>query len=218
MIDWTLYLVTDPQLGGGREKIADIVSSAIDGGVSVVQLRDKTADDASFTAQALHLKGICDAHGVPLFINDRLAVAREVGTHLHIGQGDISYLEARAALPQHLMIGLSIDAPDQLDDCIHDCTAAGVTAPAVIGIGPVQATATKPDAVAPLTVAGVAAIAAKSRALGIASVAIGGVGTSNAASLAHTLIDGLCVVSAIMAAASPAQSAQELRRIWEENR
>ncbi len=214
MIDWSLYLVTDPVLGGGPQNVPDIVAAAIAGGVGVVQLRDKTTDDASLIAQAHLLKEICDAHGVPLFINDRLDVALEVGTHLHIGQGDTDYVHARTVLPEYLMLGLSIDRQNQIDDCVADCAAAGVAPPSVIGVGPVRQTATKPDAAAPLGVSGVAAIAARAGELGIASVAIGGVDPSNAALLAATPVNGLCVVSAIMAAPSPTAAAAELRGIW----
>lgn len=215
MSNFTLYLVTDPALGGSREAVAEIVRSAIAGGATTVQLRDKELDDAAFLEHARELKSVTDAAGVDLFVNDRLAVATELGIHLHIGQTDIPYLQARQVLPDQLMVGLSIENLNQLEDVIEQSKAAGVRLPDVIGIGPVQATATKPDHAAVLGVSGVAEIAARAREVGIASVAIGGVNPADVAKLAATDIDGICVVSAVMAAADPQAAALELRQAWD---
>ncbi|BAC18401.1 phosphomethylpyrimidine kinase [Corynebacterium efficiens YS-314] len=218
MTDFSLYLVTDPHLGGGPERVAGIVEDAINGGVTVVQLRDKDADEQTFREHAMELKRVCDRLGVPLFLNDRFAVAAELSCHVHIGQGDLPYVQARRQLPGHLMIGLTIETMDQLETVIADCTRAGIALPDVVGLGPVQATDTKPDAPQAVGVDGVAAMAKVARAHGIASVAIGGVGLANAADLARTGVDGLCVVSAIMAAPSPAEAARELLDVWEAGR
>lgn len=215
MRDFSVYLVTDPELGGGRDKVVDIVDAALAGGVSTVQLRDKELSDAEFLACARELKAVTDAAGVELFVNDRLAVAVELGVHLHIGQGDIPYVEARRRLPEHLMIGLSIDRPEQVEQLVHRSRAAGVRLPEVIGVGPVRATATKPDHAAPLGITGVAAIAERARREGMAAVAIGGVGLVDVAQLADTPVAGICVVSAVMAAPDPAAAARELRQAWE---
>lgn len=216
--DFTLYLVTDPTLGGSARSVTEIVDAAITGGVTTVQLRDKDLSDAAFTDQARKLKAVTDRAGVPLFVNDRLAVAQQLGLHLHIGQGDTPYVQAREQLPAELMIGLSIDTPEQLDTVTTAARSAGVRLPDVIGIGPVHATATKPDHAAVLGVSGVAAIATRAREVGIRSVAIGGVGAGDVAELAATDLHGICVVSAIMAAAEPQDAAAALRRAWDHAR
>ncbi len=218
MTDFSLYLVTDPHLGGGPERVAGIVEQAIDGGVTVVQLRDKDADEQTFRERAVEIKQVCDRLGVPLFLNDRFAIAQELGCHVHIGQGDLPYVQARQQLPAHLMIGLTIENMDQLEAVIADCAQGDIALPDVVGLGPVQATDTKPDAPQAVGVEGVAAMAEVARAHGIASVAIGGVGLHNAADLARAGVDGLCVVSAIMAAPSPAEAARELLDVWETGR
>lgn len=64
--NWSLYLVTDPQQGGGPEAVPRIVDKAIRGGVSVVQLRDKEATEAEFLARARQLKELMEPTGVPL--------------------------------------------------------------------------------------------------------------------------------------------------------
>ena len=75
------------------------MASALRGGVSVLQLRDKTASDAAMVAQARRLKPLCTAAGVPLIVNDRLAVALAAGADgLHVGQGDGDVAAMRAAL------------------------------------------------------------------------------------------------------------------------
>ncbi|ANE03994.1 bifunctional hydroxymethylpyrimidine kinase/phosphomethylpyrimidine kinase [Corynebacterium crudilactis] len=210
MTDYSLYLVTDPTLGGGADRVVRIVEEAINGGVSVVQLRDKDGSMDAIRATAQELKLLCQARGVSLVINDYLDLAEELGINLHIGQGDTPYVQARQQLPAELELGLSIENLGQLHEVIAQCAVSDVALPDVIGIGPVTATQTKPDAAPALGVAGIASIAAVAKKHGIASVAIGGVGLHNATELAATDIDGLCVVSEIMAAAQPAQAAQQL--------
>ncbi|MDO4631873.1 MAG: bifunctional hydroxymethylpyrimidine kinase/phosphomethylpyrimidine kinase [Corynebacterium sp.] len=202
---WDLYLVTDPD--GNPELVPDIVAQAIAGGVTVVQLRDKHATKDQIRERAQALAAVVG--DVPLFLNDHLDIAAELGIHAHIGQGDMPYAEARRVLPDHLMLGLSIETIDQLEHVIETCREVGVKLPDVIGIGPVQATATKPDHAAPLGVAGVHRIARLAAAHGIRTVAIGGVDKHNAPSLQQ--VDGICVVSAIMSAPDPAAAARELR-------
>lgn len=208
---WDLYLVTDPQLGGGPDAVPGIVSRALEGGVSVVQLRDKHADEDTFRQRAAQLID-CVGARVPIFVNDRLDCAIELGLHLHIGQDDVPYEEARRRLPEHLMIGLSVSSEAELDDILARCDASGLPLPDVLGLGPVRATATKTDAAQPLGIDGIARLARRARAHGMACVAIGGIHPDNAAQLrAETDIDGLCIVSDIMTAEDPAAAARRLR-------
>lgn len=153
MNDWSLYLVTDPQLGGGPAQVPVIVDAAVRGGVSVVQLRDKDATDEVVTQRAAQLKDTL-ADRVPLFVNDRVETAVELGLHLHIGQDDMPYRTARDLLPSGCMIGLSVETPAHLDAVARDI-ADGIRPPDVLGIGPVEQTSTKPDAAEPLGVEGV---------------------------------------------------------------
>ncbi|AGP30712.1 thiamine phosphate synthase [Corynebacterium terpenotabidum] len=210
-IDWSLYLVTDPDLGGGPDQVPTIVDAAVRGGVSVVQLRDKSADPTEFTARAATLARSL-AGRVPLFVNDRVGAAIDLGLHLHIGQDDMPYRQARALLPDHLMIGLSVENGEHLEAVARDLRD-GVRPPDVLGIGPVEQTSTKPDAAAPLGIVGVRRLASLARDLGIPSVAIGHVGLTNAADLVRTGVDGLCTVSAVMSATDPQASATALHTI-----
>ena len=214
-VDWSLYLVTDPHFVAAHE-LPELVAAAVQGGVTVVQLRDKDASDDAFSDQAQQLQATLGQ--VPLFVNDRFTIARELGLHLHIGQSDMAYVEARQQLPPELMIGLTIENMQQWFDCVAECAQQNIRLPDVIGLGPVVNTLTKPDAPMACGVAGVAKIATMAQQQGVPSVAIGGVYEGNAAELAGTDIAGLCVVSAIMGATDPKQAAQNLKNIFGEHR
>lgn len=210
--DLSLYFVTDTALCGGPERVPEVVRAAALGGVGVVQVRDKQADDAAFErlarACAAALAGVEEETGrrVPLVVNDRLAVAAELGLHVHVGQSDAAVEQARAALGPDLMVGLSVSTPEETRRAVGQGLAD------LVGIGPVWATPTKTDAAAPLGPEGVAECAELARAGGLASVAIGGIGASSASLLAGVPVDGLCVVSAIAAAPDPRAAAAALLR------
>ncbi|HIW69538.1 MAG TPA: thiamine phosphate synthase [Candidatus Dietzia merdigallinarum] len=218
--DWRLYLVTDPHLGGGRNAVPGIVYEAVLGGVGVVQVRDKECDDDEFAVHAAAIAAAADraasavGRRVPVFVNDRLEVARELGLHLHIGQRDEPLAPARAALPDELMLGLSIESDVQLVEALADPAVA----PDVIGVSPVWSTATKTDTAPALGVQGADRIARVAADAGVRSVGIGGVSPTNVADLATTALDGVCVVSAIMAAPDPRAAAADLLARWEAGR
>lgn len=222
-VDWRLYLVTDPRLGGGPDAVPGIVYQAVLGGVGVVQVRDKECDDDEFAARAAAVIGAVRrasaevGRHVPVFVNDRLAVARELGVHLHVGQRDVPYGRARAELPAELMVGLSIESDAQL------ATALGGPwiPPDVIGVSPVWATPTKTDTADALGPDGADRIARAAHAAPgrpVRAVGIGGVHAGNVGALAETALDGVCVVSAIMAAADPRAAAADLLTAWDRGR
>ena len=217
-VDWRLYLVTDPHLGGGREAVPGIVHEAVLGGVGVVQVRDKECDDDEF---ALHAAAVAEAvasactdtgREVPVFVNDRLDVARELGLHLHIGQRDVPFETARASVPDGLMVGLSIESDAQLAAAV----AGPGPAPDVVGVSPVWSTATKTDTADALGPVGADRLARAAHAHpGLRAVGIGGVTPATVARLAATELDGVCVVSAIMAAPDPRAAAADLLARWD---
>lgn len=228
MTDWRLYLVTDPRLGGGPDAVPGIVHEAVLGGVGVVQVRDKECDDEEFAARAAAVVGAVRrasaevGRHVPVFVNDRLDVARELGLHLHVGQRDVPYARARAELPAELMVGLSIESDAQLAAALG-APGAGTpwTPPDVIGVSPVWATPTKTDTADALGPDGADRIARAAHAAPgrpVRAVGIGGVHAGNVGALAATALDGVCVVSAIMAAADPRAAAADLLAAWERGR
>lgn len=205
-IDWTLYLITDPELAGGRDKVVPIVQEAVRGGATVVQLRDKEASDEEVEATARELMKVLG--GVPLFINDRVEVAAKVGCHLHIGQNDMDLHQARELLGPDKLIGLSVGTREELDAIDPQ------EAPDVIGIGPVHSTATKKNAPAGIGAEAARRLATAARERGIESVAIGGIKAHNAHELSASDFAGICVVSDIMAADDPAAAAHNLQEAY----
>jgi len=206
--DPTLYLVTDTELCRPRA-VADVVRAAVAGGVTAVQVRDKTASRRELYALTLAVRGALDGvPGVAVIVNDAVDVALLAGADgVHVGQDDLPPEQVRAVIGPDRHLGLSISSAAELTAALS--LPAGVVD--VVGIGPVWATPTKPDAAPALEPAGVAALAADARAAGLLSVAIGGISVSNAADVAATGVDGICVVSAICGAPDPVEAARRLR-------
>ena len=200
--DWRLYLVTDRGLARGRS-IAWVVEAAVRGGVTAVQLREKSCSTRDFVRLGRELKSLLAAHQVPLIVNDRVDLALEIGADgVHIGQHDMDPRRARSLLGPDAIIGLSIET-------IEQARAAASLDVDYLGVGPVFATATKTDAAPPLGLAALAQIRAITRH---AIVAIGGIGLENARQTIDSGADGVAVVSAICAADDPERAARELRQ------
>lgn len=203
--DLTVYLVTDPDLCAARG-VEATAHAAVAGGARVVQLRDKTADDAALVELVRALKAALAGSGAALVVNDRPAVALAGGADgVHVGQGDADPGSVRALVGPDMLLGLSIETQAQL-------VAVDRAAVDYLGVGPVRATATKPDAAAAIGWDGFARIAAAAR---LPSVAIGGLREDDGAAAAMAGAAGVAVVSAICAAADPAAAARRLREGFE---
>ncbi|GAB3320601.1 thiamine phosphate synthase [Geodermatophilus aquaeductus] len=203
--DPALYLVTDTALAGPRG-VPEVVRAAVAGGVTAVQVRDKTASRRELYALTLAVREVLAGTGVALFVNDAVDVALLAGADgVHVGQDDLPAAEVRALIGPDRLLGLSAGSDDEL--------AVALALPPgtvdVVGIGPVWSTPTKPDAGTGLGPEGVAALAAKAAAGGLRSVAIGGIDVGRAPLV--TGVDGICVVSAVCASPDPAAAARALR-------
>lgn len=201
-----LYLVTDRGLLSGRD-LVEVVSKAVAGGVTMVQLREKDLGSKDFIDEAIALKAALEGTGVPLVINDRVDVALAAGADgVHIGQSDMPYAMARHLLGPDAIIGLSVENMDQ----VREAEALDVD---YIGVSPVFSTPTKTDTAAPFGLDGL------SEASGISShpvVAIGGLNESNIADVLRAGADGIALVSAIIGAEDPREAASKLRTIIDE--
>lgn len=201
--DLSLYLVTDRALSLGRS-LDFVVSEAIKGGVTMVQLREKEASTLDFYKQAVQLKEYLKPLHIPLIINDRIDIALACDADgLHIGQSDMPYNVARRLLGKGKIIGLSVE-------CIQDAIEANLLDVDYIGISPVFGTMTKTDTASAMGLEGVREIARISRH---PAVAIGGINRHNAKNIIESGADGISVVSAIMSASSPYEAASELKNI-----
>jgi thiamine-phosphate pyrophosphorylase len=201
-IDFSLYLVTDRGLARGRSTPA-IVAAALRGGVTCVQLREKTCSTREFIEEASRLKALLKPSGVPLIINDRVDVALAVGANgVHLGQSDMPLATARSLVGKAMVIGITAES-------VEDAVAAQAGGADYLGVSPIFATPTKPDTAAPLGMPGLQAIR---RAVSLPLVAIGGLNHRNAAQAIRAGADGVAVVSAIVAAEDPEQAARDLTR------
>ena len=186
--DYSIYLVTDDGCLQGRALI-DCVREALEGGVTLVQYRAKTASSAEMYAEALQLKALCDSFNVPLIINDRLDIAMAVGAAgIHLGQDDLPCAAARKLLGEDYIIGVSAHNP-------AEAKAALQSGADYLGCGAVFGTATKAD-VQKLGTDGLAAIC---KAKGLPVVGIGGVTADNYREVRAAGADGAAIVSGILA-------------------
>ena len=209
--DLSLYLVTDVALCGDRG-VVETVGQAVEGGVRVVQLRDKSATDADVVAQLIELSRVIDGRAL-LVVDDRVdaaLAAREKGARVdgvHLGQDDASVTEARAALGPDALIGLTANTRDHL-------AAVAALPPGTVdylGVGVIRPTATKPDHPPAIGVDGFRALAAASP---VPCVAIGGIGLDDVVPLRDAGAAAIAVVSALCAADDPTATAREFRRRW----
>jgi thiamine-phosphate pyrophosphorylase len=206
--DPTLYLVTDTALSRPRP-VADVVRAAVAGGVTTVQVRDKTASRRELLELTRAVQAaLADRPDVALWVNDAVDVALLAGVDgVHLGQDDLPPAEVRALLGPGRLLGFSVSSVAELD--LARALPSGTVD--VVGIGPVWTTPTKPDAGSELGPDGVRALAAAARDAGLTTVAIGGIDASRAAEVAATGVDGVCVVSAVCTAPDPAEAARALR-------
>lgn len=187
--DMTLYLVTDRQWLKKGEKLADAVETAVKNGVTCVQLREKSATYAEFLSLAEELKPVCKKYGVPFIINDNVEIALAVDADgVHIGQDDMTVPMARKLLGENKIIGTSAHN-------VIEAVKAKADGADYIGCGAVFGSRTKTDA----GFLGVEGLKEICRQTDLPVVAIGGISRENVPFLADTGVDGIAVVSAILA-------------------
>ena len=202
-----LYLVTDRELSLGRS-LEEVVSEAVKGGVTVVQLREKDASTGEFIELARRLMKLLKPLRIPLIINDRVDVALAVDADgVHIGQSDMSYEDARRLLGPDKIIGLSVEN-------FKDIEAANALDVDYIGISPVYGTPTKTDTAEPFGLEGLREAVQMSAH---PTVAIGGMNASTIAEVMAAGTDGVAVVSAICSAENIRKATSDLRAIVEAN-
>jgi thiamine-phosphate pyrophosphorylase len=199
-----LCLVTDRDLAKGRA-LVEIVAAAVQGGVTMVQLREKSAPTRAFLEDARALKALLAPLNVPLIINDRTDIALAVDADgVHVGQKDMPVDLVRQMMGPGKIIGLSITNHEQIAR-----PDAGKTD--YLGLGPLYLQQTKSDAATPLGVEGFRALrAATTKPV----VAIGGLKAENSAPVLAAGADGLAVVSGIVAAEDPKAAAQAFTRLF----
>jgi len=200
---YDLYVITDPSLSSGRSH-ADVARAALEGGADAIQIRDKSSPAYNLSCVVAEIQPIARKFGAPLLVNDRVDVALVAGADgAHVGQDDLPAREARRLLPKPRLVGVSVST-------LEEAKRAAKDGADYLGVGPVFATSTKPDAGEPLGLERLAEIA---RAVAIPVVAIGGITIDNVARVFEAGASGAAVVSAVASAEDITGATRALKRV-----
>ena len=202
-LDYSLYLVTN-RLLMSTKTLGEAVEQAIIGGCTMVQLREKEISSLDFYALALDIKEIADSYGIPLIINDRIDIAMAVGaTGVHIGQKDIPADIARKLIGKNMLLGVSTAS-------VAEAVNAAKAGADYLGVGAMFPTGTKTDA----SHVSMEELGRIRREVDIPIVVIGGISKENAMLFQPMGIDGLAVVSAVIAQPDIKKSAADLKSLF----
>ncbi len=202
-IDYTLYLCTDRDLMSS-DTIEESVELATKGGCTVIQLREKDCSSKDFYELAVRVKKITDRYNVPLIINDRVDIAMAVdAAGVHIGQNDLPADVVRQIIGKDKIIGVSAAKLEEAVKAVEDGAD-------YLGIGAMYATDTKTDA-RPVTMDELKEIRTK---VDVPIVVIGGINMRTLPDFKNIGIDGLAVVSAIVAKDDVEKAARDMYRAF----
>ena len=201
--DYSLYLVTD-RMRMSTKTLGEAVEQAVIGGCTMVQLREKEILSLDFYVLASEMKKITDRYGIPLIINDRIDIAMAVGAAgVHIGQKDIPADIARKVIGKDMLLGVSAVS-------VAEAVNAAKAGADYLGVGAMFPTGTKPDA----GFVSMEELGRIRKAVDIPIVVIGGISKENAMLFQPMGIDGLAVVSAVIAQPDIKKSAADLRSLF----
>ena len=187
-VDYTLYLCTDRDLMS-TDTLEEAVTQAIEGGCTVIQLREKDCSSLDFYRTALNIREITRKYHIPFIINDRVDIALAVDADgVHVGQSDLPAKEVRRILGPDKILGVSAARLNEAKKAVEDGAD-------YLGVGAMFPTGTKTDA-RPVT---------------------GGINLNTMDQFKDTGIDGLAVVSAVIAADDIKEAAKEMVRRFREN-
>jgi thiamine-phosphate pyrophosphorylase len=203
MVDWDVYLVTQASLSAGRST-PEIVEAAIEGGVGVVQLREKDRSARERYEIGREVRELTREAGVTFVVNDRVDLAQALDADgVHLGDDDLPVQVARDLLGSEAIIGRSVAT-------VGEATAAEAAGADYLGVGVVYRTESKDDVpeanhgIGPERVAEIAA------AVDVPMVGIGGITVENADEVIAAGADGVAVISAITAAEDPTAATEAL--------
>lgn len=198
--DLLLYAVTDRHWLNGRT-LVDVVKESLDGGVTMIQLREKSLDEGKFLEEAKELQALCRERHVPFIVNDNVDIAKAMDADgVHVGQDDMAALDVRAKLGPDKLIGVSAHT-------VEEALLAEKQGADYLGVGAVFPTSSKSN-VGEMSYETLKAIC---KAVSIPVVAIGGISGENVGKLAGSGICGVAVISAIYAAKDVKAAAADLK-------
>ena len=197
-----LYAVTD-RSWTGRQSLYDQIQAALEGGVTMVQLREKRLSTQALVEEAVEIKELCHRYHVPLIINDNVEAAVASGADgVHVGITDTPVAEIRKRAGGSFIIGATAKT-------VAQAIAAEQAGADYLGVGAVFPSPTKQNAIR-ITLEQLKQICS---AVSIPAVAIGGISRENVAALAGGGMAGIAVVSAIFAGKNIQNAAAELNEM-----
>ncbi|WP_288622832.1 thiamine phosphate synthase [uncultured Brachyspira sp.] len=200
-----LYAVTD-RAWIGKQNLYEQVESALKGGATCVQLREKNLDEELFLEEAIKIKSLCKKYGVPFLINDNVDIAIKCEADgVHVGQEDTAVSKVRKLVGDKMIIGVSVQNINEALESIKNGAD-------YLGVGAMFSTSTKLDA----NVIPFENLKSICNAVNIPVVAIGGIGKNNIMKLAGSGADGVALVSAIFGAKNIEEECRELRGLSEQ--
>ena len=205
--DTTLYFITD-STGYGREEFLRRVRSALEGGVTIIQLREKNRTTREYVDLANAVHEITKEFGVPLIIDDRIDVMLAANCEgVHVGAEDMPVAKARELIGKDKILGATAKTVEAAVSACNDGAD-------YLGVGAIYPTTTKVKTVLTST----ETLDAITKAVTIPVNAIGGLNSGNIRILKGIDIAGVCAVSAIMKAVCPRIAAEELKNAFEDLR
>lgn len=196
-----LHVLTDRQWSRGRDMLS-VAAAALDGGATVIQLRDKTASTRVLIEEGLALRALTRERGALFIVNDRVDVALAVEADgAHVGQDDMPVEFARRWLGPEGILGVSAATMEEAEEAI----AGGAD---YLGVGPIFPSPGKADA-GPAT--GVDLLTVLARRYTVPLVAIGGITAENADGVVRAGATGVAVITAVVYAEDITAAARQLR-------
>ena len=196
-----LYVIVDPEATRGRP-VLEVAQAVLEGGASLVQLRDKVGDTDDMLPYARAIKALCESHNALFIVNDDPALAAASGAHgLHLGQEDMPVAEARRIVDSGTIIGRS-------NNTIEEVEASRDAGADYLAVGAVFPTSTMGKGQRP--VVGTDLITTAKQAAYQPIVAIGGINRHNAAEVIRAGADCICAVGAITLADDPRAAAEAM--------
>lgn len=204
-VDYSIYLCTDRDLMTSNT-IEESVTSALQGGATLVQLREKDCSSKEFYELGLRVKEVTKKFGVPLIINDRVDIALAIKADgVHIGQSDLPCDAVRQFVPEDMIVGVSATN-------LAEAIQAEKDGADYIGVGAMYATGTKTDA----EIVTMAELEKIRKAVKIPIVVIGGINKNTLKNFKGKGIDGIAVVSAIVSQPDVTAATKELVHLWKD--
>lgn len=197
-----LYLVSD-QTWLKQETLCEAIEKSIDGGVSCVQVREKQLDDENFIILARDIQKLCTTRNIPCIINDNIDVFKVIDADgIHVGQSDISAGDIRTQIGKDKILGVSVQS-------VQQALLAQEQGADYLGVGAMFNTSSKDDA----DDVSIDTLKEICSAVNIPVVAIGGISVHNISELYNSGIDGVAVISAILAKEDYTLASKELLQL-----